>query len=420
VKALVLPVALRGAVVPPPSKSQAHRLIVAAALARGTSHIRGVDLSEDIQATLNGVKSLGASCVLTERDGLMDVALTGAAVDHHSPLPEVDCGESGSTLRFLIPVALVLRGGGLFTGHARLPQRPLEPYFSLFRGRDIRHAFEDSALVVQGTLEAGVFRLRGDISSQFFSGLLFALPLLPGESRIELATPLESQGYVDMTLDVLRRHGVDVAVRDGECWTVSGGRQYAASDNTVEKDFSQAAFFYAAQGIGNEVDVQGLNSESCQGDRVIRRISARLGDPGTVTINVSQCPDLVPAIAVQAALRKGERTHIVNAGRLRLKESDRLATVASELNKIGAKIQEKPDELVISGVESFSGGDVESHQDHRIAMMLAVAATRAKAPLFISGAESVRKSYPGFWEQFKDLGGGVRLLPDNQDAERFV
>ncbi|MCD8073407.1 MAG: 3-phosphoshikimate 1-carboxyvinyltransferase [Alistipes sp.] len=410
-KALILPMQLRGTVVPPPSKSQAHRLIIAAALADGTSRISGVALSDDIRATLNGMQALGAEFTLSGKGTSVTVEIQGARADHALPLPEIDCGESGSTLRFLIPIALVLRGGAVFHGRGRLLQRPLDPYFDLFKDRGIRHELK-KALVVQGTLEPGNFPLRGDVSSQFLTGFLYALPLLDGQSTVSLTTPLESRGYEDLTLDTLQQHGINVTNDNPASFVIPGGQAYRPCDGSVEKDYSQAAFFFAAQGMGNALSIKGLNPNSRQGDRVVRRLSARLCDPGETQIDVSQCPDLVPALAVQAALREGHKTRIVNAGRLRIKESDRLATVAGELNVIGASIEEHGDELIINGVTHFQGGDVDAHNDHRIAMMLGIAATRSRGPIFLTGAESVSKSYPDFWDEYKRLGGNVRLLAD--------
>lgn len=381
----IAPRLLKGRITPPPSKSQAHRALIAAALAGGGSRIENLADSQDIQATS---RCLAALCAPS------------------SGLPLLDCGESGSTLRFLIPLSLVLRGGGRFTGRGRLMERPQEPYFRLFEEKHVCYSLEAGVLTVRGALPSGRYALPGNVSSQFITGLLYALPLLEGDSDILLTTPLESGGYVDMTLDVLERFGVR-AVPNGSCaFHVPGGQTYLPHDMAIESDYSQAAFWYAARGLGSQVELQGLNPFSVQGDRCIVEDSASLCGPGAVELDVSQCPDLVPPLAVQAALRPGQTTRIVGAARLRMKESDRLSAVTQVLNALGSRVEEHPDSLTILGVDTLAGGvAVDSHNDHRIAMMAAVATTRAAAPVTIRGAESVRKSYPNFWEDYQRLGG---------------
>jgi 3-phosphoshikimate 1-carboxyvinyltransferase len=327
--------------------------------------------------------------------------------DKGEDLPLLDCGESGSTLRFLIPVALALRGGGRFTGRGRLMERPQEPYFAIFEEKGISYSQENGVLTVRGALTSGEYRLPGDVSSQFVTGLLYALPLLTGESVIRLTSPLESRGYVDLTLDTLARFGIRVENREYECFTVRGGQRFQPYRMVVERDYSQAAFFLTARALGSEVTVTGMNQDSAQGDRVIFSYLARLDQPGTVTLDVSQCPDLVPALALRAALRNGETTRITSAARLRIKESDRLDTVTTELNRLGAQVEQGPDFLTVTGVAGLTGGTADSHNDHRIAMMLAVAATRCSGPLTVRGAESVAKSYPAFWSDYERLGGNI-------------
>lgn len=382
---LLSPARLEGAVTPPPSKSQAHRVMIAAALADGESRLENLDPSQDILATRRCLQALR-----TPGPGL----------------PLLDCGESGSTLRFLLPLALVLRGGGVFTGQGRLMERPMQPYADLCAEKGIFFSQADGRCTVEGDLRPGLFSLRGDVSSQFITGLLYALPLLDGDSELVLTTPLESVGYVDLTMDALRRFGVRVDYDGARRFRIPGGQRYRAADVTVEADYSQAAFYFAANGIGNAVTLENLNPDSVQGDRVILDYAARLSGPGRVVLDVSQCPDLVPALALRAALRAGEVTELVNAGRLRIKESDRLDTVTAELNRLGADVEQSPDALLIRGVAGFRGGvAADSHNDHRIAMMLGIAATRADAPFTLRNAGSVAKSYPGFWTDYAALGG---------------
>ena len=395
------PGGIGGTITAPPSKSMAHRAVLCSALAEGTSYIKNLEFSKDISATLSAAGQLCAK-VRTGADRAVVEGL-GSFLPVSAP---VDCCESGSTLRFLIPLSLVLRGGGRFTGRGRLMERPQEPYFRLFEEKHVCYSLEAGVLTVRGALPSGCYTLPGNVSSQFITGLLYALPLLEGDSDILLTTPLESGGYVDMTLDVLERFGVR-AVPNGSCaFHVPGGQTYRPHDMAIESDYSQAAFWYAARGLGSQVELQGLNPFSVQGDRCIVEDSASLCGPGEVELDVSQCPDLVPPLAVQAALRPGQTTRIVGAARLRMKESDRLSAVTQVLNALGSRVEEHPDSLTILGVDTLAGGvAVDSHNDHRIAMMAAVATTRAAAPVTIRGAESVRKSYPNFWEDYQRLGG---------------
>jgi 3-phosphoshikimate 1-carboxyvinyltransferase len=390
----ITPTLLKGSVTPPPSKSQAHRVYIAACLSGGGSHIEHLPQSQDMDATKRCMAAL--------------LSTKGHCAACGCDAPQLDCGESGSTLRFLIPVALALRGGGIFTGQGRLMERPQEPYAKLFEEKGIFFSQKNGVLSVYGKLEAGTFSLAGDVSSQFITGLLFALPLLQGDSKILLTTPLESRGYVDMTLDALGKFGVTAEYDGDRTFFVKAGQTYRPAQVTVEADYSQAGFFYAANGIGNTIAIQGLNPSSAQGDRVIGSYAGMLNGSGRVTLDVSQCPDLVPALAIHAALRAGEETWITNAARLRMKESDRLDTVTTELVKLGADITQGADFLKIRGVLTLKGGTVQSHNDHRIAMMLGIAATRAEGELTLRGAECVSKSYPQFWQAYQALGGQIR------------
>ena len=386
----ITPAALGGAVTPPPSKSQAHRLIIAAALSDGVCRLSNVELSQDIQATLRCMRTLDADA---SADGTV---IRGAdLVDgFETPPPEImDCGESGSTLRFLIPVALALKRGGRFTGHGRLMERPQEPYFRLFAEKGIAWSLENGVLAVEGRLTPGVYALPGDVSSQFITGLLYALPLLEGDSELVLTTALESRGYVDMTLDALAQFGVAAEYDGDRRFRVPGNQAYRHRDLAIEGDWSNAAFWFAAAFLGH---------------RVIGEQLARLTRPGPAELDVSQCPDLVPPLAAMAALRAGETTAIVNAARLRIKESDRLASVTQVLSTLGADVEEHDDHLVIRGRERLTVGvTVSGHNDHRIAMMAAIAATRCQGPVTITGAECVNKSYPRFWADYEALGGQI-------------
>ena len=406
----ITPGPLEGTVIPPPSKSQAHRAILAAALTNGTSTIRNVALSQDIEATLRCICALGGAWE-REEDSLR-VSGIGCREWDTAALPRLDCGESGSTLRFLIPVALTLNNGGVFTGRGRLMERPQQPYFDIFEEKGIFYEQEDGVLTIRGELNPGEYRLPGNVSSQFVTGLLYALPLMEWESQIVLTSPLESRGYVDMTLDVLKDFGITVENQGYERFIVPGDQWCTARDYAIEADWSQAAFWMAAGSLGNPVLTAGLNDRSIQGDRVIDEHFASFawGTGRTVEIDVSDCPDLLPPLAVMAAFHDGA-ARLTNAARLRMKESDRLASVTKTLNALGAQVEEGPDFLKITGRDSLEGGvTVDCCNDHRIAMMAAVAATRCAQPVTLLGAECVRKSYPTFWEEYKRLGGVFDVL----------
>ena len=401
---MIIPGKLSGCVTPPASKSQGHRLLLAAALAEGESVLAGLSMSKDIQATISCICALGAQ-VEQREDGLHVVGCGGRFDRRHGLL--FDCGESGSTLRFMIPISLAVAGGGSFTGQGRLMERPMQPYFDIFQEKDIYYVRADGKAGLEGELTPGEYRLPGDVSSQFVTGLLYALPLLAGDSRIVITTALESRAYVDMTLDALAQFGVNVCWEGEQTLLVPGNQCYRPANLSVEADWSQAAFWYAARALGSHVTVEGLNKASTQGDRVIAEQFEQMIVPNDVTLDVSQCPDLVPALAAMAAVRQG-RTHITNAARLRMKESDRLAAVTQVLCSMGADVTEQPEGLCIVGKESLAGGvSVDSCNDHRIAMMAAIAATRCERPVTVEGAQCVSKSYPSFWEEYEALGGKI-------------
>ncbi len=382
----ITPSRLSGTVTPPPSKSQAHRYLIAAGLAGDRSKVTNLAESQDVRATRWCMKALRTS---------------------GRRLPELNCFESGSTLRFLIPIALALRGGARFTGQGRLMERPQQPYFAMFEEKGIKYEQKNGFLTVEGRLTPGVYSLRGDISSQFITGLLYALPLLNGDSEIHITTELESKGYVDMTLEAMNLFGV--TAEWGDPWTlfVPGNQTYVPKDVQVEGDWSQAAFWFAAISLGNPLEVEGLQQLSSQGDRVIRDFFVQLSLPGDEEIDVSNCPDLAPPLAAMASLRRGD-TQIVNAGRLRMKESDRLSSITAVMNALGASLEERADSLTIHGRETLAGGcTVDCWNDHRIAMMTAIAATRCQRPVTLLGAECVAKSYPDFWSVYRLLGGDI-------------
>ena len=401
----ITPTKLQGTIAPPPSKSHTHRLLIAAGLSDGHSVVSNISLSKDIQATLNCLSALGVSADISEGNKVRITGLGHSIPQHRDRfLHTFDCGESGSTLRFMIPIALAMAGGGIFTGQGRLMERPQQPYFDIFQEKDIFFQQKDGKLTVKGELRPGIYTLPGNVSSQFVTGLLFALPLLEGDSEIILTTELESRGYVDITRDAMKQYGVEVKLTENG-FLIPGNQRYHRADTAVEADWSQAAFWYAAMALGSELDIQGMNAFSTQGDMVVVPHYLRLTQSGDVEINLSQCPDLAPPLAAMAAVRQGT-TVISNAGRLRIKESDRLATITATLNALGAMVTEKTDELMIIGQETLAGGvTIDCCNDHRIAMMAAIAATACEKPVTLIGAECVNKSYPQFWNDYRKLGG---------------
>ena len=411
----IIPKKLSGAVTPPPSKSQAHRLLIAAALSGGVSVLHGLAESQDIQATRRCLSALGAG-IEDLPDGALRVHGLGHGIVMAPPYALLDCGESGSTLRFLIPVALLVQGGASFTGRGRLMERQLKPYEDLFREKGVAWKLEDHILTVNGgrgydalALDSGAYRLPGNVSSQFFTGLLFTLPLLNGDSTLMSTTPLESRDYLEMTRQALAAAGVTTRWADENTLYVPGGQVYQPFTATVEADWSQAGFWYAADFLDSQVEIRGLDPDSTQGDKVVSELYWKLARPGDAEIDVSGCPDLLPPLAVMAAVRSGT-TRFTNAARLRMKESDRLSTITAALTALGAEVHEEPDRLIIVGKPSLPGGTVDSANDHRIAMMAAIAATGCSGPVTIRGAECVQKSYPDFWEVYRSLGGDIHVL----------
>ncbi|MCM1053978.1 MAG: 3-phosphoshikimate 1-carboxyvinyltransferase [Bacteroides sp.] len=394
----ITPSKLSGRITVPASKSISHRALICAALASGRSEIKNLLDCADTRATINILKAFGAKICregdLTVVEGIASPA--GNAV--------ADCLESGSTLRFLIPVAAALGIEAEFHGRAKLPERPITPYFTELTKNGIIFETRKMPYKIFGKLKPGDYSLAGDISSQFISGLLFALPLLDGDSRIFITSPLQSKPYVDLTIAELNKFGIN-AEETEYGYFVEGNQSYAPQNTVIEADMSQAAFFVAANALGSDIEIEGLNLNSLQGDKAIIDI-VKNADGNAFDADASQIPDLVPILAVLAAFSKGT-SHIANCGRLRLKESDRLAVTAAELNRLGAKVTENSDSLTIEGVEKFHGGVCDSHTDHRISMSLAIASTRCTEPITINGADCVSKSYPDFFEDFKSLGGIV-------------
>ncbi|WP_195268205.1 3-phosphoshikimate 1-carboxyvinyltransferase [Eubacterium sp. 1001713B170207_170306_E7] len=422
-KVEITPKKLGGVIEIPPSKSVSHRAVMCAALSQGTSVITNILLSEDITATCKAMETLGAEIKYQENEsGRYTLTITGVSCPDTEG-KTIDCGESGSTLRFIIPLLALKARKSRVIGRGRLVCRPMQPYYDIFEEQGITYRKETGGqelpLCFTGNLKPGTYRLNGSISSQFITGLLFALPLLNGDSVIEITTPLESRPYIDITLDVMEKFGIAVANEDYRLFRIAGNQQYKAQDYRVEGDFSQGAFWLVGGILGDKIDCEDLQPASSQGDKAIVEIIQSMGgsvsqtgtgyaaEPGRThgaVVDVSQCPDLVPVLTVLAALSQGT-TEIVGAARLRFKESDRLAAMNEVLTTLGARITEHPEGMTIEGVGHFTGGVVDSHNDHRIAMAAAIASFACQDKLTITGAESVRKSYPDFWKDFRKMGG---------------
>lgn len=420
----IRPKSLSGSLKVPPSKSDSHRGIISAGLSKGKSKVDNLIFSKDIIATLDAMKALGMKYEIKEADeefGSGSVNIEG--VDKVQIVEdEIDANESGSTLRFLIPIAALDKAKVTFTGRGKLVERPLDTYYDIFKEQGIEYKTTDGLLplTIYGGLKAGSFHIPGNISSQFISGLLFSLPLVDGDSKIVITSPLESKGYVDLTIETLGLFGIDIENKDYREFHVRGNQSYRSRDYTVEGDYSQAAFLIVAGILGDGVICHGLKMDSLQGDKAILDIVRAMGadiEVGDVVeaknskthgieIDASQCPDLVPILATLAALSEG-KTRIIKAERLRIKESDRLKAMATELNKLGADVVELEDGLEINGKKALKGGVVDSWNDHRIAMALAIASIKCKEEVIIKNSQAVKKSYPGFWKDFEKLGGEI-------------
>ncbi|MBQ7657320.1 MAG: 3-phosphoshikimate 1-carboxyvinyltransferase [Clostridia bacterium] len=388
------PKALHGAVTAPPSKSHVHRLLIAAALSSGKTAIHCPGENADIDATVRCLRALGAEIQAKDAHWIVTSPVKGGAGD------ALDCGESGSTLRFLLPLCAALNGSCTLTGSGRLPSRPNGPLLDALRGHGANIQGDFLPMAVNGGLQAGAYALPGNVSSQYFTGLLIALPLLSGDSTLVYTSPLESMPYVDVTLSVLKQFGIQIETLDNG-WRIPGNQAYV-SPGTVnaEGDWSAAAFWLGANALGSAVTVNGLNPASCQGDKAITKLLAQIGGE----IDVTDTPDLMPILSAVAAAISDKTTRIIGAARLRLKESDRLSAMAETIRALGGKVEELPDGLIIHGTR-LRGGTVDGHNDHRVVMSAAIAATVCEGPVTILGAEAVNKSYPDFWKDFEALGG---------------
>lgn len=409
----------KGTVNVPPSKSDVHRAIICAAMANGVSRISPVALSNDIKATIGCIKALGADAVLEN-----NVLTVDGTNMYKNKTALLDCGESGSTLRFFIPIAAVGNINAIFVGKGKLPQRPIGIFTeALPKAGTVCKTEGGLPLEIKGQLKSGIFEIPGNVSSQFITGLLLALPILEGDSEIVLTSPLESVGYIAMTIRTMKQFGVNIQATE-KGWHIKGGQSYKTCDYTTDGDWSQAAFFMVLGAVSGKVTVKGVAKDSTQGDKKCAEILARFGakvtqldnevtvekgDLKAITIDASQIPDLVPVLSVCAAFAEGT-TKIINAERLRIKECDRLKATAELLNNLGGKVKELSDGLEITGVSSLEGGKVNGYNDHRIVMSAAVCAARSDEDITATFAMSINKSYPDFYIDYNSIGGKANVL----------
>ena len=391
----IKPSAIKGKVTAPSSKSMCHRLLICAGLCEGKSEIKNVLFSEDILASVDCLKAMGA-----------DITTDGDKVSVVGTLPSrsvggvYKCRESGSTLRFFIPLAMLGTEESLFTGYGRLMERPMTVYEDICKEKNITYNKTAEGIKIGSGLIGGRFAIPGNISSQFVSGLLFALPLCQGDSEIELTGNIESKSYIDMTLQAMSLFSVTAQWKNHNTLYIKGNQQYKSRDLTVEGDYSNAAFLDAFNLMGGDVQVEGLSENTLQGDSIYKEYFDLL-QQGTPTLDIKNCPDLAPILMTLAAANNGCK--LINTARLRIKESDRGVVMAQELSKFGADIKVFDNEIIIDKAKLYTPkDDLYCHNDHRVVMSLAVLASVYGGRLV--GAEAVKKSFPDFFDKVKALG----------------
>ncbi len=413
--AKVSPSKCHGTVRIPPSKSMSHRALIGASLAKGNSRIDHIAYSQDIEATIAGMRALGAT-IITHDDF---IEIEGIRALQACPSQTIDCRESGSTLRFFIPLFSLSGKRMTFIGTPRLLERPQSVYENLFHESHLYFEHNCDKITIEGALTSGDYTLAGDVSSQFISGLLFALPLCDGNSTFTIQEPFESRSYVDLTMQMLDHFGVKTQFIDANTIAIKGNQSYHAGCTSIEGDYSQLAFFACLAALNHDLRISGVDHHSRQGDRIIMEILRQMqvayeeipngyhvhkSDVCGCEIDLADCPDLGPILCVLAAFASGH-THIKNAQRLRMKESDRIAAMEQELKKLGVSISSHGGDIHIDGKSTYEGGVIfHGHNDHRIVMSLAIAATLCNKPCQILDAQAVRKSYPQFFEDLASVG----------------
>ena len=405
---------LVGEVSPPPSKSILHRYIIASSLAKGISKIENISYSDDIVATIEAMKKLGAK--IEEKDNCLLIDGTKTFdKEYLNKGSEIDCNESGSTLRFLFPLSIVKENKVLFKGKGKLFKRPLSPYFKNFDKYQIKYSYtNENEILLDGILKSGEYEIDGNISSQFITGLLFSLPLLYENSKIIIKGKLESSSYIDITLDCLNKFGIKIINNSYQEFIIEGNQTYKSGNYEVEADYSQVAFFLVANSIGSDIKINGLNVNSLQGDKKIVDFISEIDNWNKnekLILDGSETPDIIPILSLKASISKKE-IEIINIARLRIKESDRLSATVQELSKLGFDLIEKEDSILINSRKDFNKINnspvyLSSHSDHRIAMTIAIASTCYNGEIILDNLDCVKKSYPNFWEVFLSLGGKI-------------
>lgn len=406
---------LTGEVTPPPSKSILHRYIIASSLAKGISKIENISYSDDIIATIEAMEKLGAKIEKKDNYLLIDGSKTFDK-KYLSNNAEIDCNESGSTLRFLFPLSIVKKNKISFKGKGKLFKRPLNPYFENFDKYKIKYSYiNENEILLDGELKSGEYEIDGNISSQFITGLLFSLPLSNENSKIIIRGKLESSSYIDITVDCLNKFGIKIINNSYQEFIIEGNQNYKSGDYEVEADYSQVAFFLVANSIGSNIKINGLNTNSLQGDKKIIDFISQIDNwnkEEKLILDGSETPDIIPILSLKACTSKKE-IEIVNIARLRIKESDRLRAIVKELSKLGFDLLEKEDSILINSRKDFykinnnSLVYLSSHSDHRIAMTIAIALTCYNGEIILDNLDCVKKSYPNFWEVFLSLGGKI-------------
>jgi 3-phosphoshikimate 1-carboxyvinyltransferase len=421
VNVIIYPRSLSGSINVPSSKSQTHRAVIAAALAKGKSTISNINYSDDILATIGAMEKIGAKFI--KNPGQLIVNGSGkVAIDDDN---FVECNESGSTLRFVTPLFALSKQKIVFTGKKSLFQRPMGVYEDIFKQMNLQYQKNEDSLIVSGELLPGRYEIPGNISSQFISGLMFSLPLLKEDSELVILEPYESKGYVDMTIDVLGLAGISVeATKNG--YYVKGNQSYKPINIKIEGDYSQMAVYAVMGVLGNDLFCRNMVYPSLQPDsRIIDFIrnsggQVEVKDSGiqfcksetkAAVYDVSQSPDIAPILAILAAFSKGE-SRIINAQRLKYKESNRLLSTYTMLQTIGVEVEMTDDELIIKGVDDYNGGLFDSFNDHRIVMASAASSIRSTKQITIKDAQAVNKSYPDFFSDLIALGASVDLIEE--------